>query len=206
MDLHSDAKRSSREKLMLSAVSLFACNGYSGTSTKSIAEAAKLNELTLFRHFGTKQDLLRAIALELTNRESPLGIDANTHNIRHELQKAAVNEVSRVNIFGICALRLTIESSSNPEVNDVFKELGPVENLKHLSAVFATWQKQGKLLKTLSPELLAEAFSALTGNLLMTRMLFVNPENYLEDENLLSQMRSDVISLTNLFCDAVLIK
>lgn len=43
---------------MLSAIDLMAEKGYKGVSTKEIAAAAGVSEMTLFRNFGSKQNLL----------------------------------------------------------------------------------------------------------------------------------------------------
>ncbi|MEK0312452.1 TetR/AcrR family transcriptional regulator [Cohnella sp. 56] len=48
------------EKIMLAALDLMAEKGYDSTTTKEIAAAAGVNEVTLFRHFGSKQNLLEA--------------------------------------------------------------------------------------------------------------------------------------------------
>ncbi|MBB6735318.1 TetR/AcrR family transcriptional regulator [Cohnella zeiphila] len=51
---------STSDKLLNAAIELMAAKGYDGTTTKEIAVAAGVNEVTLFRHFGTKQKLLEA--------------------------------------------------------------------------------------------------------------------------------------------------
>lgn len=48
------------EKILLATIELMAEKGYDGTTTKEIALAAGVNEVTLFRHFGTKERLLEA--------------------------------------------------------------------------------------------------------------------------------------------------
>lgn len=51
---------STSDKLLLAAIDLMADKGYDGTTTKEIAAAAGVNEVTLFRHFGTKLKLIEA--------------------------------------------------------------------------------------------------------------------------------------------------
>ncbi|UUZ81844.1 TetR/AcrR family transcriptional regulator [Paenibacillus sp. P26] len=46
---------STGDKLILAAIDLIAEQGYDGTTTKEIASAAGVSEVTLFRHFGSKQ-------------------------------------------------------------------------------------------------------------------------------------------------------
>lgn len=47
-----------REKLIESAAKVFAEAGYRGATTRRIAQEAGVNEITLFRHFGSKDALL----------------------------------------------------------------------------------------------------------------------------------------------------
>ena len=51
---------STGDKLILAAIDLIAEQGYDGTTTREIAAAAGVSEVTLFRHFGSKQALLIA--------------------------------------------------------------------------------------------------------------------------------------------------
>jgi len=67
-------KNDTRLRIMKMALQLFSQKGYYQTTTKEIALAAKINELTLFRHFGSKANLLQEIT------EFYL-VDANISNI-----------------------------------------------------------------------------------------------------------------------------
>jgi AcrR family transcriptional regulator len=48
-----------RDQLLDAAVRLYAEAGYRGATTRRIATAAGVNEITLFRHFGSKDALIR---------------------------------------------------------------------------------------------------------------------------------------------------
>ncbi|MGB2691019.1 MAG: TetR/AcrR family transcriptional regulator [Thermodesulfobacteriota bacterium] len=54
-------KTNTREKILETAIDLFAKKGFNGTTTKEIAEAAGVNESLIFRHFSTKKELYGAI-------------------------------------------------------------------------------------------------------------------------------------------------
>jgi AcrR family transcriptional regulator len=56
------ARNITEARIVEAAVQLFAQRGFKGTSTRDIAELAKVNEATLFRHFGKKADLFWAAA------------------------------------------------------------------------------------------------------------------------------------------------
>lgn len=53
-----NGKLGTAEKLMSAVIDLVAEQGYNGVSTKEIAAHAGVNEVTLFRHFGSKLNLL----------------------------------------------------------------------------------------------------------------------------------------------------
>ena len=48
------------DRLLYAAINLIAEKGYKAVSTKEIAKEASVSEMTLFRHFGTKQGILEA--------------------------------------------------------------------------------------------------------------------------------------------------
>jgi AcrR family transcriptional regulator len=53
-----------RQRLIHAAIKLFAAQGVTDTTTKQIAESAGVNEVTLFRNFGSKHGLLLAVIEE----------------------------------------------------------------------------------------------------------------------------------------------
>lgn len=52
---------SAKDRLLAAALELFSSRGYAAVSTRSIAEAAAVNEVTLFRLFGAKARLFEAV-------------------------------------------------------------------------------------------------------------------------------------------------
>lgn len=57
----SRTNSSTRQRLINAALELFTFQGVTDTTTRQIAELAKVNEVTLFRQFGNKQGLLLAV-------------------------------------------------------------------------------------------------------------------------------------------------
>jgi AcrR family transcriptional regulator len=62
-----------RTSLLDVTAQLFADHGWRGTTTRRIAEAAGVNEVTVFRHFGSKEALLRE-AIESAAMVGPLAV------------------------------------------------------------------------------------------------------------------------------------
>ena len=52
-----------RERILRAAEKLFARDGFQGATTREIADEAKVHETTLFRHFRTRDELLRETIL-----------------------------------------------------------------------------------------------------------------------------------------------
>ncbi len=74
---------SSRQRLLKAAFDLFISQGITKTTTKQIAELAQVNEVTLFRHFGSKHGLFLALIEEtvlLNQLEDTLTRQVNPHS------------------------------------------------------------------------------------------------------------------------------
>ena len=57
-----------KQDILQAAMEVFAQKGFRGTTTRDLASHAGINEAIIFRHFGTKEELYRAI-LEEKNRQ-----------------------------------------------------------------------------------------------------------------------------------------
>jgi AcrR family transcriptional regulator len=58
------SRRPARERVLDSALELFGSKGFAATTTRDIAARAGVNEVTLFRNFGSKQGLFAAVFAE----------------------------------------------------------------------------------------------------------------------------------------------
>jgi AcrR family transcriptional regulator len=60
--------KNARQRILESATRVFARDGVSGATTREIARLAKVNEVTLFRSFRNKDELLRQVVLQRSER------------------------------------------------------------------------------------------------------------------------------------------
>ncbi|HSE27167.1 MAG TPA: TetR/AcrR family transcriptional regulator [Gemmatimonadales bacterium] len=74
------------EKILDVTLRLYAERGYLGTTTRRIAEEADVNEVTLFRHFGSKDALIRSAIEAAEARSRPL-IDHDTPDPDAEVRR-----------------------------------------------------------------------------------------------------------------------
>jgi AcrR family transcriptional regulator len=77
-----------RQRLLAAAALVFARDGLNGATTRAIARAAAVNEVTLFRLFRSKERLLSAVVGETFGDRNPLArtaLPAFTGNLRADL-------------------------------------------------------------------------------------------------------------------------
>jgi AcrR family transcriptional regulator len=61
--LQSTKRTAKQQRIIESAIQLFAEKGYANTSTAEIAKAAEVSEASIFKHYGTKVNLLLSLIL-----------------------------------------------------------------------------------------------------------------------------------------------
>ena len=74
-----------RDQLIHAALQVYSQGGSRGATTRRIAELAAVNEVTLFRHFGSKDALISAALGWLADRALALRLPEQPSNPRAEL-------------------------------------------------------------------------------------------------------------------------
>lgn len=154
------------ERIIAAATQLFTETGYVRTTTKAIAAAARVNEVTIFRQFGSKKSLFLA-CLEAFNASGFAGTFA--HNLTGDyaadiltMAQAQMND-SLANFEGV---RLLIcEASDIPEVRAMMQQ-GAEQNLAAVAAYFQSQIDAGVIRAGLDAVSLAQAFDNLFSNYL----------------------------------------
>lgn len=187
------------ETILAAAADLFGERGYQGTTTAAIAERAGVNEVTLFRRFGSKQGLLAALARQWTANMAGMAVDlvAETGDARSTLEALAKMEVDGAERYGVAAMRLVMEVSSSPEIAEVMGD-NPHRNLDGLARFLQNRQAAGEVRADLNPWVMAEAFFAMTSTQVIAREM-------LHLGNRSGETRDEVIrQLVEMFCAGVL--
>jgi TetR/AcrR family transcriptional regulator, mexJK operon transcriptional repressor len=156
-----------REEIAAIAQEVFLKLGFAEATMQVIAASAGASKETLYRHFGSKEELFSEIVRARAARafsgigEAPSGLEPKEFltqfgdNFLHLLS----GEDS------LCFYRLVIaEMPRAPELGRIFLEQGPVQILKLLTAQITRAVELGQLTCT-DPELAAKLFiGALVGN------------------------------------------
>lgn len=91
---------------------------YRGAATKEIASRAGLSEMTLFRHFPAKNDLVRA-ALERATEPFRAGAAARTDDVRHDLAGLAAGYVAFVDAWPALVDRVLPELATDDALGPI---------------------------------------------------------------------------------------
>lgn len=158
--------------ILAAAAELIGERGYRATTTRAIAEKAGVNEVTIFRHFGNKQGLLRALGESWAKTMAGFAVSAipDPQDTRGTLQALAAMEVRQALALGAPAMRLAFDAQSVPEVREIMGG-GPNSNLEGLADYMAARQGAGDLRADLDPHVMAEAFFAMTSSFVMSRQV-----------------------------------
>ncbi|MBN1305838.1 MAG: TetR/AcrR family transcriptional regulator [Anaerolineales bacterium] len=146
-----------RDRIIEAASQLFAERGFSGTTTRAISERAGINEVTLFRHFGSKEKLARAI-MEKHGGEAIAGDIELRFSGNYEQDLTLMGRMMmKVMIEKVDAIRMAIcESGKFPEFQQVVAE-NPRQLRKMLARYFQS-QMDARVIHPGHPETLAQAF------------------------------------------------
>jgi len=162
------------QKILKSATSLFAKNGFKGTTTKAIAQVAGINEALLFRHFSNKEKLYSSILktkLEaFDSRFLPKLKKAEALDLPKALSLIAtvwVGKMKHDQVF----LRMMLYSAleNHPLSRRLFQERLPF--MEFLESFFAQ-RIVRKEIEAVDPKVLARAFFSLIYHYMMITQIF----------------------------------
>lgn len=165
--------------ILRAAVGLFAGRGVAQTSTREIAAAAQTTERTLFKHFGSKDGLVRAVIAEAV---LPHLVPASLDSLRRAVQSAD-NDLaawhaqllrSRAQAIGQApelTRLLLVELLRDGALREQFAQQWLAAVWQPLLDVFAALQRDGRLTQRSSAASLARLFLSLNLGYLVGRFV-----------------------------------
>ena len=147
--MHGTATRSARRpttaRLLAAAADVFAKRGLSAT-TREIAEAADVNEATLFRQFETKEHLIAAVTAEIVRAQSEAldSLDFDEFDLRQDMTRLAEayeKAMTRHSAF----IRTMMSQPADPELTEqILREVVQPVRAKFI-AYLTEGQRRGKI-------------------------------------------------------------
>ena len=164
-----------REALIVEAATfLFSSHGFVGTTTKMIAEAAKVNEALIYRHFPNKEDLYTAIIERKLNDWVLNVIPALEITLSMDLESALL-ELAQVMVREnkkdpTCLRMMLFSALENHSLSKMFfqKRLPLIEFLEKF---FKKQLKDGKI-RLLKSDEVARAFLSMIHHYILISQLF----------------------------------
>lgn len=174
------------DKLILAAIDLISEQGYDGTTTKEIAAAAGFSEVTLFRHFGSKEALLVAAfeRYHYAGEMTKLFNERLTWDVRMDLLLIGRTYHSIMNRNRKLLNILNKGGSRLPEEVNKHASQHPVQLKMLLRNYFSTLLEQGKIAP-IDPEITAMSFmwmnlGAFSSNLMESSNSDVTLDTFIE--------------------------
>jgi AcrR family transcriptional regulator len=170
-------------KIFTAALELLVSHGYEGATTHKIAKMAEVNEVTLFRKYGSKAGLFEK-AIRYRFSDTPLNELVYTGVLEADLLR--IVEAYRVTneSYGDIFSNILIELPRNAELQESFDV--PWQNIQTIIQIIQKYQQQG-LLKAESP---LASLSALIGPIMVSQMIrrsnlklpfpFIDPQEHVD--------------------------
>jgi AcrR family transcriptional regulator len=171
--LSSPPTATTRQRLLEGAARVFARDGIAGSTTREIAREAGVNEVTLFRHFQTKERLIAAVigenfgvqAVQAQQQPSTSGADLRADLTEHARR---YEQLLKENLPLIRTMIGEVQHHGDHE-RQVFKAIfRPLREA--LVARLQRAQVESQLVADVHPEILADLF----GGMIFTGVLRCN--------------------------------
>jgi len=147
-------------------VELFVKHGYESATAKKIAAAAEIHEATLFRKYGSKENLIGA-AFDHLFPDTPLASVVYTGDLRADLLAIVEAYMETNEAYGEIVPSLLVQAGQYPELRNTLERL--LANIQNITKIIRQYQEEG---------LLIEEFPQITVSVLigpvMARQLFRN--------------------------------
>jgi AcrR family transcriptional regulator len=176
-----------RQRILQAAARVFAEKGYARATTRALAAAVGVNEVTLFRHFGNKQNLFAAVMEQFGGPAVTTALEAQlTGDCGQDLRTVGIQLLNLLLERGDALRLMLCEASHFPEVQAVMVQ-NP-RQIRRMLASYITRQIEQGRLRPLHPEVTAQAFSGMLFAYAIARgMLDDSIEPELTTEELVAQ-------------------
>jgi AcrR family transcriptional regulator len=153
----SSAGDETRQRILQAAAQVFAEQGYARATTRALATAAGVNEVTLFRHFGNKQNLFAAVIDEFAASAMTAALAAQLTGDYQQDLLIMGRHLMHVLLERRDGVRLMLcEAAHFPEVREVMAR-NP-RQLRQMLALYLQDQMERGQVRPLHAEALAQAF------------------------------------------------
>ncbi len=175
------------QRILEAAAQVFSECGYAGTTTRALAAAAGVNEVTLFRHFGTKQGLFQAVVARFSAVPKLEALaEQLTGDYRADLTAVAGRYLAMLRRNRRAILMTMAEAQRRPEIRPVIAAT-PARQRQMLTAYLRRQIECGVVRTLPNPELTAQAFFGMFFEYAMAQLLTESGVPQPADEDVIAQ-------------------
>jgi AcrR family transcriptional regulator len=157
-------------QILEAALEVIIKRGYAGATTREIATAAGINEVTLFRRYGTKEKLLKAVVEQEAKKFAAAGIHP-TGNLEADLIRVVQFYKDLMQSRGRVIIAIMNEIPRQPELVEIMQT--PLSIFGEVVALIEHYQNAGMLMRGKPMQVCI----ALIGPLMLERVLAsIQPE------------------------------
>lgn len=196
---HSSGETATNCRILQAALLELTQSGYKGTSTRTIAERAGVNEVTLFRHFGNKQALFRAAILHaLQGMRVPESLDAYLSvPFREGLSSFAQDYLLQISRNSDMIMLGLAESYSHPQIIEELQKFWSQVRAALIS-YFERLQKQGRMREADFPVLTQMVLTTLHSTPMVRKRAADDITRHLTDERVIATLVGTIVSAYSL--------
>ncbi|MGE7843272.1 TetR/AcrR family transcriptional regulator [Lysinibacillus sp. NPDC093712] len=177
-----------QKKIIEVAIATFAEKGYSNTSTSEIAKKAGVAEGTIFKHYGTKENLLLAIMVPFLKEFFPTMADEligelmdDERSFEDFLRAFLINRITFLSenreIFQVVIKEMIYKEELR---NELFPYISKVAT-ERLIKVIEIFKQRGDI-KDISNESIIKMLSTVIGGFFVSNLVFLNKHSVSEKE------------------------
>ncbi|HEY0196688.1 MAG TPA: TetR/AcrR family transcriptional regulator [Methanobacterium sp.] len=150
-------KKTVEERILDAAMIIFSKNGYNGATTIKIAEKAEVNEITIFRKFKSKENLLKTVIqknlMETLETLDYILCKEKSADVEICIKTLAITLKQFLDERMDFLFMMATEGRKRPEMMDLSTQFRR-KLIEHLSGYFLEQMNQGNIRKV-DPDLLA---------------------------------------------------
>lgn len=157
------------EKIYRAVMQVVAERGYSGATTKQMADAADVSEVTLFRKYDSKQNLVKQAISSIISQTDLASAAQYTGDLNADLARVVQSYLDSAVRHGDFIFALFSELSRHPELIDSLDE--PLNIFIAIGHLISRYQEDGKLHKEHPMHTLAVLLGPLMYSAMLVKMI-----------------------------------
>src|SRR3954470_5718380 len=168
-----------RDEILAAAAGVFAQHGFRGSTTRRIADAAGVNEITIFRQFGSKEALMREAMQHLTQSANLATLPEPPADPQRELTEWSESFIQHLRLRSSIIRKTMSEIEERPEMCECASAV-PTQASNELCNYLVALRRQGRTAEKFDPTtaaamLMGAIFSDAMGRGMMPEV-FPQPE------------------------------